>query len=72
MKEATFNLMSLADASPELAEAVKNDIERIVAEYIKAQLPKISEAVVTQQAYHLERLALRSLKNHLNSSSSIY
>ncbi len=72
MNKETANLMSLGECDPELEKKIISDIERVVVSYMRRELPKITEAVITQGAYNLERLALRALKNHLNRASDIY
>lgn len=72
MNEETVNLLALGEHDTELAAKITRDIERIVVAYIQQNLQQIAAAVVAQETYNLERLAVRALKNHLNNANNIY
>lgn len=72
MNEETVNLLALGDYDEELQKKIVADIERIVVAYIQRNMHTIGATVVAQEAYQIERLALRALKNHFNNASNIY
>ncbi len=72
MNKETANLMSLGECDPELAEKIRLDIERIIANYISRNMGEVGSLLITTHQSNLERLALRALKNHLNNASNIY
>jgi hypothetical protein len=72
MNRETASLLSLGEVDPELAEKIRIDIERIVVSYLQRNMYEISQNIVAHQQNQIERLALRGLKQHLNSASNIY
>ncbi len=72
MNKETATLLSLGEVDNELAEKIRIDIELIVIGYLQREMQKVASAVITQESYNIERLALRALKNHLNNASNIY
>jgi hypothetical protein len=72
MHDETASLLSLGDCNPELAEKIRLDIEKIVAAYIANNTNEVGARILGFHVSTLERVALRALKNHLNSVSDIY
>lgn len=72
MKTETATLLSLGAADPELAELIRLDIEAIVRHFIWQNATEIGAQVVGTQMHHIERAALRALRQHLNQTPNIY
>ncbi len=72
MNKETATLLSLGEVDKELAEKIRLDIGRIVLSYLMQNMDEISRHIVQHQQHNIERLALRSLKTHLNNASDIY
>ena len=69
---ALANTMLLADHDEEMQKKIIDSIEKIVAQYIGRNMFSIGADTITQHSTHIERIALRALKNHLNNSGNIY
>ncbi len=68
MNPETITLFGLGDYDEELQKKIVADIERIIAAWVVRNMSEIAAAVLTQESYNLERLAVRALKNHLNNT----
>ena len=69
---ALANTILLADHDEETQRAVVDAVEKIVHNYLKQNVNEISNNYIAYQQNHIERLALRALKTHLNNASNIY
>lgn len=72
MNEALKNTILLADHDEATQRLVVDAVEKIIANYLQRNMYEISGKVLSYQQTQLERLALRSLKTHLNNASDIY
>lgn len=72
MNPETASLLSLGEYDEELQKKIITDVERIIAAYLTRNMHEIAAAVVIQESYNLERLAVRALKNHLNNTGNHY
>lgn len=69
---ALANTVLLADHDEETQRAVVDAVEKIVYHYLQKNAYEISNNYIAYQQNHIERLALRALKTHLNNASNIY
>lgn len=69
---ALANTILLAEHDEATQRAVVDAVEKIVHNYLKQNVNEISNNYIAYQQNHIERLALRALKTHLNNASNIY
>lgn len=69
---ALTNTILLADHDEATQRAVVDAVEKIIVHYLQRNSNQISSLFVSEQQNHIERLALRALKTHLNNASNIY
>jgi hypothetical protein len=68
MNPETVSLLSLGEHDAELAAKITRDIERVVLAYLQTNMHVLAAAVVTQESYNIERMAVKALKAHLNNT----
>ena len=72
MNPETVNLLALGEHDTELAAKITRDIERVVIAYLQTNMHALAAAVVTQESYNIERMAVKALKTHLNNTIANY
>ena len=70
--DALTNTVLLADHDEAIQQQVVHAVEMILVNYLRANLNQVSADIVGYQQKHIERLALRALKDHLINASNIY
>jgi hypothetical protein len=72
MNEALKNTVLLADHDEATQRLVVDAVEKIVANYLQANVGTISAEFLMYQQNQIERIALRALKYHFTNASNIY
>jgi len=69
---ALANTVLLADHDEAIQRAVVDAVEKIVRQYIKTNAHEIGSDVLLTHTNHIERTALRAVKQHFINASNIY
>jgi hypothetical protein len=65
------NTVLLADHDEAIQRAVVDAVEQIIVNYLRVNMYEVSTNVVSYQQAHIERIALRAVKQHFINASTI-
>lgn len=69
---ALTNTILLAEHDEATQRAVVDAVEKIIVQYLQRNMDTVGTYILSQQQTHLERIALRAIKNHFINASNIY
>jgi hypothetical protein len=72
MNDVLKNTILLADHDEATQQLVVDAVEKIVHNYLQKNMHSLSSSVVNTQYGHIEKLALRAVKQHFVNASGIY
>jgi HD superfamily phosphohydrolase YqeK len=65
------NTVLLADYDEAIQRAVVDAVEKIIVNYLQVNMYEVSTNTVSYQQAHIERIALRAVKQHFINASNI-
>ena len=65
------NTVLLADHDEAIQRAVVDAVEKIIVNYLQVNMYEVSTNTVSYQQAHIERIALRAVKQHFINASNI-
>ena len=65
------NTVLLADHDEAIQRAVVDAVEQIIVNYLRVNMYEVSTNMVSYQQAHIERIALRAVKQHFINASNI-
>jgi hypothetical protein len=68
---ALANTVLLADHDEAIQRAVVDAVEQIIVNYLRVNMYEVSTNMVSYQQAHIERIALRAVKQHFINASNI-
>jgi len=68
---ALANTVLLADHDEAIQRAVVDAVEKIIVNYLQVNMHEVSTNTVSYQQAHIERIALRAVKQHFINASNI-
>jgi hypothetical protein len=68
---ALANTVLLADHDEAIQRAVVDAVEKIIVNYLQVNMHEVSTNTVAYQQAHIERIALRAVKQHFINASNI-
>lgn len=68
---ALANTVLLADHDEAIQRAVVDAVEQIIVNYLQVNMYEVSTNIVSYQQAHIERFALRAVKQHFTNASNI-
>jgi hypothetical protein len=65
------NTVLLADHDEAIQRAVVDAVEKIIVNYLQVNMYEVSTNMVSYQQAHIERIALRAVKQHFINANNI-